>query len=87
MASLPDHRFFLVYYEYVPWSVFLHPSTLPIAGRVTKPGGTVAFCVHLSGLCLVAYMLNTSKWRGYPQITNMLACALGEDGLDVVRYT
>ena len=83
LASLPDHRFTLVYYEYVPWFVYLHPATLRIAGRVTKPGGTVAFCVHPSGLRLVAYMLHISKWRGDPQIANMLGRALGEDGFDV----
>lgn len=39
LASLPDHRFSFVYYEYVPWSVYLHPATLRIAGRITKPRG------------------------------------------------
>lgn len=72
MASLPDHRFSLVYYENMDYNVFLDPTLFRIARRITKPGGTIRFTVAPNGTRLVAYMLHISKWRGDPQIKEVL---------------
>ena len=84
MSVLPSARFARVIYEHLPWAVYLHPATLRIAQRVTKPGGRIDFGVAQSGRRLVAYMLHKSAWQGDAQITKLLEGSLGRGGIDVV---
>ncbi|MBA4117680.1 MAG: hypothetical protein C0514_02130 [Candidatus Puniceispirillum sp.] len=73
MSYLPDHRFSLIYYENINYNVFLDPTTLRIAQRITKSGGTIRFTVAPYGTRLVAYMLHRSRWHADPQVQTVLA--------------